>query len=111
MSDRQRYCVMCSTPYRDVCQHCPSHRRALEIQANTIRELRLELLGHQELQLKHFRLKNQHQRLRQEHQRLRQELYKLKDVYKNQIGLIYMLKKNAIENIGKRLISFLFKQT
>ena len=104
MSDRQRYCVVCSTPYRDVCQHCPSHRRALEMQANTIRELRLELLGHQELQLKHFRLKNQHQRLRQEHD-------KLNDVYINQIELIYVLKKNTIENIGKRLISFLFKQS
>ena len=111
MSDRPRYCVMCHTPYRVDCQYCPSYRDSLQMQENTIRELRLELLGYQELQLEHFRLENQHQRLRQEHQRLRQEMYKLKDVYKNQIGLIYMLKKNAIENIGKRLISFLFKQT
>ena len=104
MSDRQRYCVMCSTPYRDVCQHCPSHRRALEMQANTIRELRLELLGHQELQLEHYRLKNQHQRLRK-------EFTELNDVYINQIRLIHALKKTAIENIGKNLISFLFKQS
>ena len=74
------------------------------MQGDIIRELKLELLGYQELKLKHFRLKNQHQRLRQ-------EFNKLNDVYYNQIELIYMLKKKAIENIGKRLISFLLKQT
>ena len=104
MSDRQRFCVMCSTPHRVDCRRCPSYRDSLKMQGNTIRELKLKLLGHQELQLEHYRLKNQHQRLRQ-------EFDKLKDVYLNQIGLIYMLKKTAIENIGKRLISFLFKQT
>ena len=104
MSDRQRYCQYCHTPYRVDCQHCPSHLAALKMQEDAIRELKLELLGHQELQLKYYRLKNQHQRLRQ-------KCDKLNDVYTNQIQLIYMLKKTAIENIGKRLISFLFKQT
>ena len=104
MSDHQRRCVMCSTPYRVDCQRCPSYRDSLKMQGNTIRELKLKLLGHQELQLEHYRLKNQHQRLRQ-------EFGKLNDVYKNQIGLIYMLKKNVMKDIGKRLISFLFKQT
>ena len=98
MSDRQRFCVMCSTPYRVDCRRCPSYRDSLKVQGN------VKLLGYQELQLEHYRLKDQHQRLRQ-------EFDKLKDVYLNQIGLIYMLKKTAIENIGKRLISFLFKQT
>ena len=104
MSNRQRVCRMCLTPYRVDCEHCPLYRDSLKVQGNTIRELKLKLLGHQKLQLEHYRLKDQHQRLRQ-------ELDKLKDVYFNQIGLIYMLKKTAIENIGKRLISFLFKQT
>ena len=104
MSDQQRHCVMCSTPYRVDCRRCPSYRDSLKMQGNTIRELKLKLLGYQKLQLEHYRLKNQHQRLRQ-------EFGKLNDVYKNQIGLIYMLKKNVMKDIGKRLISFLFKQT
>ena len=104
MSDRQRRCSWCSTPHRVDCERCPTYRDSLKVQGNVIRELKLKLLGHQELQLEHYRLKNQHQRLRQ-------DFDKLNDVYMNQIGLIYMLKKNAIENIGKRLISFLFKQS
>ena len=104
MSNRQRVCRMCLTPYRVDCRRCPSYRDSLKVQGNVIRELKLKLLGHQELQLEHYRLKNQHQRLRQ-------EFGKLNDVYKNQIGLIYMLKKNVMKDIGKRLISFLFKQT
>ena len=104
MSGRRHICVMCSTPCRADCEHCPSHLEALKVQADVIRDLKLKLLGRQELEIEHYRLKEQHLRLRQEFE-------KLKDVHYNQIELIYMLKKTAIENIGKRLISFLFKQT
>ena len=104
MSNRQRVCRMCLTPHRVDCEHCPSHLEALKVQADVIRDLKLKLLGRQELEIEHYRLKEQHLCLRQEFE-------KLKDVYYNQIELIYMLKKTAIENIGKRLISFLFKQT
>ena len=104
MSGRRRVCVMCSTPHRFDCECCPSCRDSLKVKGDVIREMRQELLGHQELQIEHLRLKK-------EHQRPRQEFEELKDVCYNQIKLIHVLKKTAIENIGKRLISFLFKQT
>ena len=83
MSNRQRVCRMCLTPHRVDCEHCPLCRDSLKVQENTIRELKLKLLGHQELQIEHFRMKNQHQRLRK-------EFTELNDVYINQIRLIYV---------------------
>ena len=94
MSDQQDICRWCSTPYRFDCKYCSSYCDSLKVKGDVIRELKLELLGYQELQMEHFRLKKQHQRLRQ-------QFDKLKDVYYNQIELIYMLKKNVIKNIGK----------
>ena len=84
MSDRRLICVMCSTP---CCQCCTSYLDSIKVQGDVIRDLKQKLLGRQELEIEHFRLKK-------EHQRLRQEFEELKDVYYNQIKLIYMLKKS-----------------
>ena len=105
MSVQEDICVYCRSPQpRRRCKYCPSHRDSLKMKGDVIRELQLKLLGFQELQLKHCRLESQHKRLLQ-------QFDQLKDVYYNQIVLIEKLKTIAIENIGKRLISFLFKQS
>ena len=79
------------------------------MQGDVIRELRLKLMGYQQLQLEHFRLEKQYERLQQRYEKLKDVHYELRDVYLNQIGLIENLKTIAIERIGKKLISFLFK--
>ena len=108
MSASKGVCSWCSTPYKYNCPWCPHHLKNLKIQGDVVQDLKQKLRDlqteHQELEIEYFCLKR-------EHQRLRQTLVELRALYHNQIDMIEMLKEKAIENIGKRLISFLFKQT
>ena len=101
-------CTWCSTPYKYNCPWCPHHLKNLKIQGDVVQDLKQKLRDlqteHQELEIEYFCLKR-------EHQRLRQTLVELRALYHNQIDMIEILKEKAIENIGKRLISFLFKQS
>ena len=111
MSGQQHLCHYCHSPQPDwICKYCPSYRDQLKMKGDVIRELRHDLSGFQQLQLEHFRLKKQYQRLQQQFEELKDTHYQLRDVYYNQIVMIEELKTTAIENIGKNLISFLFKQ-
>ena len=74
------------------------------MQKRRIVEQETKLIELRDLQLENKRLRREHQRLRQTHEELRV-------VYYNQIELIYLLKKFAIKNIGKKLISFLTQQS
>ena len=110
MSVEQHLCVYCRSPQpHRKCKYCPSYRDALKVNEDVIRELRLKLLGFQELQLEHFRLEKQHQRLQQKCDHIKDVHYQLWKVYRNQIELIEKLKTVTIEKIGK--IDFVLIQT
>ena len=93
---------MCSTKLPDwECSYCPSHRQA-------IKNLKVRL-DVQETRL--LELRDVHERLRRGYQRLRVLHEELRVVYFNQVDLIELLKRFAIKNIGKKLISFLSQQS
>ena len=98
-------CPMCSTKLPDwECSYCPSHRLKIKMQKTQLDVQETKILKLRDLQLENERLRRGHQRLHQKHEELRV-------VYYNQIGLISLLKKSAIKNIGKKLISFLSQQS
>ena len=107
MSDCKGVCTWCSTPYKYNCPYCPHNLKNLQIQGGVIQDLKQKL---RDLQTEHQELEIEHICLKREHQRLLQDFVELRTVYFNQVDVIEILKK-VIENIGKRLISFLFKQT
>ena len=61
------------------------------------------------LKLRDVQLENE--RLRRSYQRLRVLHEELRVVYFNQVDLIELLKRFAIKNIGKKLLSFLSQQS
>ena len=74
------------------------------MQKDRLNEQETKLLELRDLQLENKRLRGECQHLRQKHKELR-------TMYYNQVELIFLLKKFAIKNIGKKLISFLSQQS
>ena len=86
------------------CSYCPSRDEILKNQQNRLDEQETKLLQLRHLQLDNERLHKRYQRLRQKHEELRVMYYK-------QIELIYFLKKFAIIQIWKKIISFFSQQS
>ena len=98
-------CPWCSTKLpKWECSYCPAHRQAIKSLKVQLDVQETRLLKLRDVQLENERLRRSYQRLRVLHEELRV-------VYFNQVDLIELLKRFAIKNIGKKLLSFLSQQS
>ena len=105
-------CPWCSTKLpKWKCSYCPSRDEILKIQQNRLDEQETKLIQLRDLQLDNERLRRKNERLRRGCEYLHEKHDKLRAMYYKQVEIIYFLKKFAILQIWKKVVSFLSQQS